>query len=223
MGRHLAKILLSLVATLVMLGGSPALAHEEHRRQRAAALQAEKMRQQAAAHPSTLTPSPGVPGRTNPQISEMMDLPKVDRSKMSYASRFLDWIGRLHPIIVHFPIAFFPAALFTAIVGRRRPAFAAPVQFLVVAGGVIAPVAAVLGWIDGGFTLATDDWLLGVHRWLGTAVGVGALALAIWAIRKPEHNRGFGMILALGVMTTAIVIQGWFGGALTHGMEHMNW
>ena len=44
--------------------------------------------------------------------------------------------------------AIFPAALFTATVGRRRPAFAAPVQFLVVAGGIIAPIAAVLGWLD---------------------------------------------------------------------------
>ena len=58
---------------------------------------------------------------------------------MSTLERLLDWLGRLHPIIVHFPIAFFPAALFTAIVGRRRPAFAAPVRFLVIAGGIVAP------------------------------------------------------------------------------------
>lgn len=31
------------------------------------------------------------------------------------------------------------------------------------------------------------------------------------------------MILALAVMTTAIVVQGWFGGALVHGIGHMNW
>ena len=48
-------------------------------------------------------------------------------------------LGRLHPVIVHFPIAFFPAALFTAIVGRSRPAFAAPVRFLILAGAIAAP------------------------------------------------------------------------------------
>lgn len=31
------------------------------------------------------------------------------------------------------------------------------------------------------------------------------------------------MIVALSVITAAIVIQGWYGGALVHGMDHMNW
>ncbi|HET7710101.1 MAG TPA: DUF2231 domain-containing protein [Sphingomicrobium sp.] len=163
------------------------------------------------------------PATMHAPMGDMMELPKVDRSKMSGLARFMDWLGRLHPIIVHFPIAFFPTALFTAIVGRRRPAFAAPVQFMVVAGGVIAPVAAVLGWFGGGFNLATDDWLLTWHRWLGTGIGVGALALAIWAIKKPEQDRSTGMIIALAAISAAIVVQGWFGGAMMRGMDHMNW
>lgn len=216
-------ITLCLVAALTVFSGSPASAHEEHRRQREAALKAEQMRQQAANRPGEVASSPSDPTAMHAQMGEMMDLPKVDRSKMSTSARLLDWIGRLHPIIVHFPIAFFPAAFFTAIVGRKRPAYSKPVQFLVVAGGIIAPVAAVLGWIDGGFTLSTDDWLLSFHRWFGTGVGIGALALAVWAIRRPDHDRSTGMILGLGVMTLAIIVQGWFGGALPHGMEHMNW
>lgn len=216
-------IALSFLAAMTIVAGSPASAHEEHRRQREAALKAEQMRQQAAAQRGPVAPSGSDPTAMHAQMGEMMDMPKVDRSKMSTTARLLDWIGRLHPIIVHFPIAFFPAAFFTAIVGRRRPAYAKPVQFLVVAGGIIAPIAAVLGWIDGGFTLATDDWLLSFHRWFGTGVGVGALGLAIWAMRKPEQDRSSGMIFGLGVMAAAIIVQGWFGGALTHGMEHMNW
>ena len=110
-----------------------------------------------------------------------MGEPDGQASQMPFAERLLNWLGRLHPIVVHFPIAFFPAALFTAVVGRRRPAFAAPVQFFVVAGGVIAPIAAMLGWFDGGFDLAKDDWLLQSHRWLGTVIGIGALVLGIWS------------------------------------------
>ncbi|RIX27438.1 DUF2231 domain-containing protein [Sphingomonas edaphi] len=216
-------IALSFLAALTIVTGSPASAHEEHRRQREAAAKAEQMRQQAAAQPESVVPSAADPTVMHAQMGEMIDMPKVDRSKMSTTARLLDWIGRLHPIIVHFPIAFFPAAFFTAIVGRKRPAYAKPIQFLVVSGGIIAPIAAVLGWIDGGFTPATDDWLLSVHRWFGTGVGVGALALAVWAIRKPEEDRSAGMIFGLGVMTAAIVTQGWFGGALTHGADHMNW
>lgn len=221
-GRRIGAAL-SLLAALTILGASPASAHEEHRRQREAAMKAEQMRQeQAASKPGPAVAAPD-PMAAHAQMGEMMEMPKVDRAKMSTSARFFDWLGRLHPIIVHFPIAFFPAAFFTAIVGRRRPAFAKPVQFLVVAGGIIAPIAAILGWLDGGFTLATDDWILSYHRWLGTGIGIGALALAIWAVRKPEQDRGRGMILGLGVMTAAIVAQGWFGGALVHGVGHMSW
>ncbi len=219
------KRMMTFAAAVVLVSvTAPAAAHEEHRRQREAALKAEKMRQaQAVARPSAVGPTNADPATAHAQMGEMIDLSKVDRSTMGYPARLLDWLGRLHPIIVHFPIAFFPAAFFTAIVGRRRPAYAKPVQFLVVAGGIIAPIAAILGWFDGGFTLATDDRMLSVHRWLGTGIGVGALALAIWAIRKPEDDRGSGMIVGLGLMTVAIVVQGWFGGALVHGVDHMNW
>ena len=80
-----------------------------------------------------------------------------------------------------------------------------------------------LGWFDGGFGIASDDWLLQWHRWLGTGVGLGALALGIWALRKPEAVRGIGMIAGLTLITAAIVVQGWFGGAMVHGVDHMKW
>lgn len=215
---------LSLFAAIVIVGSSPAFGHEEHRRQREAALKARQMEQaKGVPQPGVTAPAATGPASMQAQMGDMMGLPKVDRSKMSASARFMDWLGRLHPIIVHFPIAFFPAALFTAIVGRRRPAFAAPVQFLVVAGGIIAPIAAVLGWFGGGFNLAADDWLLTWHRWLGTGIGVGALALAIWALKKPEQDRSTGMIVGLAIISAAIVIQGWFGGALMRGMDHMSW
>jgi uncharacterized membrane protein len=156
-------------------------------------------------------------------MSKMMEKMDGDRTGMSTLERFGDWLGRLHPIVIHFPLAFFPAALFTAVVGRRRPAYAKPVQFLVVAGGLIAPVAMVLGWLTGGLTLTDTDPLLSVHRWLGTAIGLFGLALAFWAWKRPEEDRSPGMILALAGVTAAIVVQGWFGGALVHGIEHMNW
>ncbi len=162
------------------------------------------------------------PGAMHAQMGEMME-PAEDRSEMSTVERLMDWFGRLHPMLVHFPIAFLPAALVTAVVGRKRPAFLAPVQFLVIAGGIVAPLAALLGWFDAGFDYATDDWLLQFHRWLGTGIGLGALGLAIWSWRKPEASQGAGMIAGLSLITVSVVIQGWFGGAMVHGIDHMNW
>lgn len=189
---------------------------------RAQAAQAAQMARSApqAGVPAAVTADPTV---MHAQMGEMMESAGDRRSKMTTFERLLDWLGRLHPMIVHFPIAFFPAALFTAIVGRRRPAFGTPVRFLVVAGGILAPIAALLGWLDGGFSFATDDAMLGPHRWLGTGIGIGALGLGIWAWRRPDQDRGPGMIIGLTVMTAAIVVQGWFGGALVHGIDHLNW
>lgn len=216
------RLLLTLVAALLLAGpplSSPAHAHEEHRKQQQLAAQqaaAAKQRQSAAAGEMTAE-------QMHENMGEMMMEPATDRAQMSLAERLLDWLGRFHPIIVHFPIAFFPAALFTALVGRKRPAFSAPVQFLVVAGGIIAPISALFGWFNGGWTLWDTDPLLAVHRWLGTGIGVGGLLLAIWAWKRPWEDRGAGMILALTAMTVAIAAQGWFGGALVHGAEHLNW
>jgi uncharacterized membrane protein len=140
-----------------------------------------------------------------------------------FGARLTDWLGRFHPMLVHFPIAFIPAALFTAIVGRRRPGFGKPVQFLVVTGGITALVATVAGWLGGGMTLGADDWVMQSHRWLGTGIGLGAFVLALWAVRRPDMDRSGAMIVGLSVLTAAIVVQGWFGGALVHGVDHLNW
>ncbi len=210
-------MLFSALVMLTLVLSVPAGAHTEHKKKEVAAQQ----RQQAPTDALNPAAMQGDPAAAHGQMGEMMGDMEKDRTSMSMLARLLDWLGRLHPVIVHFPIAFFPAALFTAIVGRRRPAFASPVQFLVVAGGIIAPIAAVLGWLDA--TSADPDPLLTFHRWLGTAIGVGGLALAVWAWRSPQEDRGSGMIIALAVITGAIVVQGWYGGALVHGIDHMNW
>ena len=196
------------------LSVSPSAAHKKDRH--AAPVAAQQ------GHAAGLAASSGVP-MAGHDMNDMMEKMEADRADMSTIGRFLDWIGRLHPIIIHFPLAFFPAALFTAVVGRRRPAFAKPVQFLVVAGGLIAPIAMVLGWLAGGLTLTDTDPLLRVHRWLGTAIGLSGLALAIWAWKRPEEDRRPGMIAALAGITAAIIVQGWFGGAIVHGIDHMDW
>lgn len=217
-GGGMRTVVLGLVLLLLTVS-VPAFAHEEHRKHQQAAQTAAEAR---ARQPGGAAVAAD-PQAMHENIGEMRMETGKDRSQMNFVERLLDWLGRTHPVIVHFPIAFFPAALFTAVVGRRRPAFAAPVRFLVVAGGIVAPISALFGWFNGGFSLTDPDPLLMVHRWLGTGIGVGGLLLAIWAWRRPWEDRGAGMILSLTLMTIAIVVQGWFGGALVHGMEHMNW
>jgi uncharacterized membrane protein len=215
--RRSVALLLGMAILLVSLS-APATAHKDHKKKQPFAAQVA----QPGAQPGEPAVRRDGPTAMHGQMGEMIE-EKDDRSQMPMMERLLDWLGRLHPIVVHFPIAFFPAALFTAVIGRRRPAFQAPVQFLVVAGGIIGPIAALLGWFDGGFDFSTDDMLLQWHRWLGTAIGFGSLGLGIWAWRRPDKNRGTAMIIGLSLITATIVVQGWFGGAMVHGIDHLNW
>ena len=205
------------LAFALLLASSPALAHKDHKKKQAEAAQ---MMQQGAQPGAPMTMN-GKPATAHSQGGEMMDGMDMgmDRSKMSFFERLFGWLGRLHPMVVHFPIDFFPAALLTAIAGRRKPAFAAPVQFLVVAGGIFVPVAAATGWLTG--MTADPEPILAYHRWLGVAIALTGAGLGVWAWRRPWEDRGAGMILALTIMTIAIAVQGFLGAGLTHGMDHM--
>ena len=219
----LRTVALALSLVLVLATASfPAAAHEQHKKKQEQAQQLQRQ-QQASSGGQTSAAMQGGPTAEHAQMGEMMgdiDM-EVDRSKMNFFERVMNWLGRTHPFIVHFPIAFFPAALFTAVIGRRREAFARPVQFLVVTGGITAPLAALFGWFDA--IGADPDPLLTAHRWLGTGVGIGGLALAIWALLRPDQDRSIGMIAALAIITGAILVQGWFGASMIHGIDHLNW
>ncbi len=212
-----ALLIAIALAFALLLASSPALAHKDHKKKQAEAAQLMQQGAQLGA-PMTMN---GKPAAMHSQGSEMMDGMDMgmDRSKMSLFERLFGWLGRLHPMVVHFPIAFFPAALLTAIAGRRKPAFAAPVQFLVVAGAIFAPIAAGAGWLAG--MSADPEPILAYHRWLGVAIAFAGAGLGVWAWRRPWEDRGAGMIIALTVMTIAIAVQGYLGAGLTHGMDHM--
>lgn len=214
---HRIRLGLALLAAMLMLAATPALAHKDRKKPQAEATQIVE----PSGQPVASAVARGDVRTTQAHGDEMMDGMDMgmDRSKMSFAERLFDWFGRLHPAIVHFPIAFFPAALLTAIIGRRKPAFAAPVQFLVIAGAIFAPLAAAAGWLAG--MSADPESILGYHRWLGISIALSGIALGIWAWRRPWEDRGAGMILALTVMTIAIAVQGFLGAGITHGMEHM--
>lgn len=216
LARRLWLGLALLVTMMLMVAPPPAIAHKK---QGEATEHAAQPGVPGAATTAGAAPGAAAPDQAKTDgMMQGMDM-NMDRSKMPFFARLLDWFGRMHPLVVHFPIAFFPAALFTALVGRRRPSFAAPVQFLVVTGGIFAPIAAIAGWLTG--LTADPEPILAYHRWIGVAVGVGGMGLGYWAWRRPWEDRGAGMILALTLMTIAIAVQGFLGASLTHGMDHM--
>ncbi len=133
----------------------------------------------------------------------------------------IEFLGRLHPLVVHLPIAFLPlAGLFYLLGQRQRFAFlqkALPITLLL---SVLSAIGAVLfGWLLANHG-SYDDSTLFWHRWLGIGVLVVALiTFAIAANWDSVNQRLLGKSLTVAVILTAIT--GHLGGSLTHGEDYL--
>lgn len=124
----------------------------------------------------------------------------------------------LHPATVHFPISLLLAAALAEFVTIIRPSTRLTNAASVMAwgGAVGAVVAALFGWIHTGFWFAGDatmQW----HRWTGTGLAVAAPVVAILSMRT---NRWPFRILLLAT-ALALLAQGYWGGELAHGPNHL--
>lgn len=87
------------------------------------------------------------------------------------------FLGRLHPMIVHFPIAVLFVALvleFFTLRGRNRE-LRFPINVLLIIGAGSAVAAVVFGWL----LKTQDDYngdLVTMHQWTGIATAVLAVA-----------------------------------------------
>lgn len=124
-------------------------------------------------------------------------------------------LGRLHPLLVHFPLGLLLLVPVLEIAGRRRSALRESAGF-VLGLALIGAVAAVFA----GVALARGDGHEGAlvtnHLWGGIAVAVGT-ALA-WLLRA--YSRIGYMLILLATVGTL----GWAahqGGSLTHGAFYL--
>lgn len=149
-------------------------------------------------------------------------------SEQSIASRFIDWLGRLHPAVVHFPIALLIGAAIAELLLMRtgNVTYDGAVRFCIGLGVIGALAAAILGWCYGGFRLVDDNWLMMAHRWVGTSTAIWSLIIAGFIPKSGAtaraNNRGaFRFVLFLGAI--AVGVSGFFGGALVYGLDHYVW
>jgi len=136
------------------------------------------------------------------------------------------FVGRLHPLLIHFPIALViaaalaeGAAIVTADEGWRTVAVEN-----VRAGAVFALLATVAGWR---LALAPEmeaSPLLEWHRWLGTVAAGAALAaaLATGGVRRRSALGGRIYRIALFTAGALVAVTGHVGGLLVWGANFLH-
>lgn len=134
-------------------------------------------------------------------------------------------LGRLHPLIVHFPIGLLVVALFLEVLTLKgkRPGLREGINWMVYLGAFFALLATVLGWLLRTF----DDYsgeLVQIHQNLGILTAVLSL-IAAFLLRRTIAGKlnslvAYRTVLLLSVI--ALSITGHLGASLTHGEDFLS-
>lgn len=134
-------------------------------------------------------------------------------------------LGRLHPLIVHFPIGALVIAFLMELMALddKRSDLRSGIRWLVFIGAGSALFAALVGLMlayGGNYTASTIFY----HRWGGILTGVLAL-FAAWFLRRADASGKkkdlniYRSTLAAAVL--ALTVTGHFGANLTHGGDYL--
>ena len=135
------------------------------------------------------------------------------------------FFGRLHPLIVHFPIALVVVALLLEVIGLRKGnhELRKATNILLLAGAASAVIAVAFGWLLEAQEEYTGN-LLTLHKWTG--IGTAALATLTLLIHQRMLLRNQWRLLkayriALVVTVLGVSVAGHFGASLTHGDDFL--
>jgi uncharacterized membrane protein len=135
------------------------------------------------------------------------------------------FLGRLHPMVVHFPLGLilFAAILELFTIGRFNSKLRPGIKICLITGVIASVISAAFGWL-----LASDEEYTGntftVHQWSGiaTAISGSLVLLLLFRLRKHQHSSTVGVYRTMLFVTAAgISITGHFGASLTHGDEYL--
>jgi hypothetical protein len=146
----------------------------------------------------------------------------------SLLPHLLAWIGRFHILVVHFPIALMIAGALAEMWNAwgRNHSLRTVVRFCTLLGAAGAAAAAALGWLHADFGGFGGDLpeVLNMHRWLGTAAALSAVASAALCERCIRLGRGNLQFRFLLLATAALIsAAAHFGGTLVHGDGFFEW
>lgn len=134
-------------------------------------------------------------------------------------------IGKLHPLVLHFPIGLVLAAaaaeLAAILTGREswRAVSVANAR----AGGALAVVTAIAGWALTSAPFVEPSRLLEWHRWIGVAGATAALAAAVVSTRLRAPSRHWLVLYQAGLFGAAalIAVAGHLGAKMVWGADFL--
>src|SRR5690606_30616843 len=118
------------------------------------------------------------------------------------------WLGRLHPLVLHFPIVLLLMAAIMGLMGKKVPIL------LLGLATFSALITAITGFFLGTGPDPKGD-LVFWHQWMG--VGVAILAV-VWYWISSHNPQGVYLIKSIQAILIVLVgITGHYGGMITHG------
>ena len=135
------------------------------------------------------------------------------------------FIGRLHPLLVHFPIGLLVVALVMELftVGGRRDALRPGIQWLVFAGAGAAVIAAILGWMLRTFDDYSGELVQSHQNWgIATAVFSLICAVLLHQTTKERLSSYLAYRATLFVSVAFLTIASHLGASLTHGEDYLS-
>jgi uncharacterized membrane protein len=132
--------------------------------------------------------------------------------------------GRLHPLLVHFPIALILIAAIAELVAvtTRLPEWRTVAVANVRAGAAFAVASAGAGWLLASSRIVEASAALERHRWLGLMAALAAVAAALttgnveWSPRRLWRYR-----IALFSAAAFVAVAGHFGAVLVWGADFL--
>ena len=124
----------------------------------------------------------------------------------------LEFIGHLHPVIVHLPIGILLLGVLMMVYEHySKVDLQLPISFAFLVGSISAVLACLAGWIlsnSGEY----DTLLVQKHQWTGISTAV--IGLLIYLLKQ------YRKLLAV-ILTLLVFITGHYGGTLTHGENYL--
>ena len=148
----------------------------------------------------------------------------IEGTNLDLTSKWVPFLGRFHPVLLHLPIGIFAAVVLLEAYLFIRPVSRVPekIHFLLSAAFYTTVFSSLFGiflsW-EGGY----DGNAVGFHKWAGVVTARLILALD-WLARSREsepHKLPTAYLAGLVVTILAMTITGHQGGNLTHGSDFL--